>query len=86
MFESIFAALDAQGFSIFMIGWIVCLFGALTHMIGGGFRDGSSKVPVLGNWAALQKGDKGYVQQIVAAWIFRFGGLIIIVGGALHFF
>ena len=86
MFDSIFAALELQAFSIFMIGWLVCLVGAVTHMIGGGFRDGASKVPVVGNWVAIGKGDKGYVQQKVAVWIFRVGIVMTIVGGLIHFF
>ncbi len=85
VFDSIFSFIEAQGFSIFMIGWIVGLAGALTHMIGGGFRDGASKVPVLGNWEAVKAGEKGFVQQWIGIWVFRIGVAITLIGGLIHF-
>lgn len=86
MLESINAALETHAFSIFMLGWIVTLAGGAAHMIGGGFRDGASKVPVLGNWESLQPGDKGFLQQLVAAWIMRMGLIMAALGGFIHFF
>lgn len=86
MFETIMTSLDANGFNIFMMGWLVALVGAIVHMIGGGFKDGPSKVPVLGNYEEVKKGTKGFRQQRVAGWIFGLGALLVIVGGYLHFF
>lgn len=85
MFQTLYAALEGQAFSIFMIGWLVALLGSVMHMVGGGFRDGHSKVPVVGNWVKLQRGEKGYVQQTLAKWVFRIGALMAIVGGVIHF-
>lgn len=85
MFDSVFAIFDAQAFSLFMIGWLVALLGSILHIVGGGFRDGHSKVPVLGNWVKLERGEKGFTQQIIAKWIFRIGALMAIVGGVFHF-
>ncbi|TDQ61477.1 hypothetical protein ATL17_2574 [Maritalea mobilis] len=86
MFETLFAPLETNGFNIFMIGWIVALAGGALHMIGGGFKEGSSKVPVLGNFEEVKKGQKGYRQQQIAGWVFKFGAAMVVVGGVAHFF
>ncbi|MGJ8529970.1 hypothetical protein [Maritalea sp.] len=85
IFASFFGFFEAQAFSMFMIGWIVTLAGGITHVIGGGFRDGASKVPVLGNWEAVKAGEKGYVQQWVGIWILRLGLAMAFIGGLIHF-
>jgi hypothetical protein len=86
MFETLLAPLESNGFNLFMIGWIVALAGGVMHMIGGGFKDGPSKVPVLGNFEEVKKGQKGYRQQQIAGWIFKLGAAMIVVGGITHFF
>lgn len=86
MFETLFAPLENNGFNIFMIGWIVALAGGALHMIGGGFKEGPSKVPVLGNFEEVKKGQKGYRQQQIAGWVFKFGAAMVVVGGVAHFF
>lgn len=86
MFETLFAPLETNGFNIFMIGWIVALVGGALHMIGGGFKEGPSKVPVLGNFEEVKKGQKGYRQQQIAGWVFKFGAAMVVVGGVAHFF
>jgi len=83
--DTILSAIEAQGFSLFMIGWVVALSGGIVHLIGGGFKDGASKVPVLGNWQAVREGEKGYFQQFIGAWIFRVGAVMVVIGGLIHF-
>ncbi|MCF4099510.1 hypothetical protein [Maritalea mediterranea] len=85
MFEAIWIWFEANGFNIFMMGWLVALAGAIVHTIGGGFKDGPSKVPVLGNYEEVKKGQKGFRQQQVAGWIFKAGFALVLIGGLLHF-
>jgi hypothetical protein len=83
--EPVIGFLDAYAFSVFMVGWILALTGGAMHMIGGGFKDGSSKVPVLGNWQALKPGEDGFLQQVIAGWVMKMGLLMIVLGGLIYF-
>lgn len=83
--ESFTHFLEAQAFAGFMLGWIFALVGGAMHLIGGGFRDGDSKVPVLGNWQSLQPGEKGFLQQIIGGWVLKMGFLMVLVCGFIHF-
>ena len=84
-FASIWQSIEANGFNVFMIGWIVMIVGLFTHFVGGGNRQGSSRVPVLGSWETLQKGDKGFLQQRVGGWILGIGVLLTAAGGLVYF-
>jgi len=83
--DMIVGFLENFAFAGFMLGWVLALAGGAMHMVGGGFRDGASKVPVLGNWETLQPGEDGFLLQAIGGWVLKMGLLLIVLGGVLYF-